>query len=448
MTIPAKDRGPARKLTALKVENAKPAKNAAGELVRTEIPDAGKPGLYLVIQPNGRRSWAIRYRRLSDRKPRKYTLPGFPSLGMAHKLAQAALDRVAEGHDPAADKKDERTKKRADAHGAGSELVDGAFRDFLNRHTRKKNGDPVRETTRRERARLFGLKRDPASDGEWLSTGSGVLTRWGGRRLDSITKSDILDLLDDTAKAGPILANRVLDVAKTFFGWCVKRGKLASSPCEGIDPPSPETARERVLEDTELAALWRVAEADAFPFGRIVQLLILTGCRLGEVREAPWSEIDLERRVWTIPGRRTKNGRDHLIPLSDAAVTVLESVPKIRGAGLVFTTNGTTPFSGITRAKQRLEAALTDSLGAAPARWTLHDLRRTFVTGLQRLGFPMEVTEACVNHKSGTLAGVAKVYARHDYRPEKQAALDAWARHVDAIVSGKPATVVPFKGRA
>ena len=432
-----------KKLTGLQVANAKPDPRK-----RIEIPDAGKPGLYLVVQSSGKKSWAVRYRRIGDRAPRKLTLEGFPSLATAHKLAQAALDKVAEGHDPAADEQAQKAKKRAGEHGVGSEHVDGAFRDFLNRHTRKKNGEPVRESTRRERARLFGLKRDPGNDGEWLATGSGVLLRWNGRRLDSIAKGDILDLLDDTAKAGPILANRVLGVAKTFFGWCVKRGKLMASPCEGIEAPSPETPRDRVLDDTELGAVWRAADIEAFPFGRVVQLLILTGCRLGEVRAAPWAEIDLERRTWTIPGRRTKNGRDHLIPLSNPAVTILESVPKIRGAGLVFTTNGQTPFSGVTRAKQRLEKAVVSELGRTPERWILHDLRRTFVTGLQKLGFPLEVTEATINHKSGTLAGVAGVYARHDYADEKQQAFAAWARHVEAIVSGKPGSVVPFTARA
>lgn len=433
-----------RALTVKQIESAKP-KSKNGTPVRTEIPDHGKPGLYLIVQPNGKKSWCVRYRRLSDRAPRKYTLPGFPSLKLAHKLAQDALDRVAESHDPAAEKKLEKAKKRAGGHSPENELVEGAFRDFLDKHKRKKNGEPVRESTRRERARLFGLKSDPAKAGAWKETGSGVLARWKGRRLDGITKADILDLLDDTAKAGPILANRVLGVAKTFFGWCVKRGKLTKSPCEGIDDPSPEETRDRVLTDAELVALWRAADVESFPFGRIVQLLILTGCRLGEVRGAHWSEIDLEARTWAIPGRRTKNGRDHLIPLSDTALEILKSVPKIRGAGLVFTTTGTTPYSGITRAKQRLEKSVASELGETPDRWTLHDLRRSFVSGLQRLRFPVEVAEACVNHKSGTVAGVAAVYARHDYGVEKAEAFAAWARHVETIVGGQPAAVVTLR---
>jgi integrase len=433
-------RGRLTKLTPLQVANAK-----ADPHKRIEIPDAGAPGLYLVIQPSGRKSWAVRYRRLGDGKPRKVTLDGFPALISARKLAHGFLERAADGHDPAAEEQARKTKQRTGEH--SGETVESAFRDFLNRHKRKKNGQPVRESTRRERARLFGLKRDPANDGKWIATGNGVLKRWNGRRLDGITKADILDLLDDTASAGPILANRVLDVSKTFFGWCVKRGKLAKSPCDGIEAPSPENARDRVLSDTELAALWRVADVEAFPFGRIVQLLALTGCRLGEVRDAPWCEIDLQRRTWLIPGPRSKNGREHLIPLSDPAAKILQSLPKIKGSGLVFTTTGQTPYSGITRAKRRLEKALAGELGNKPERWTLHDLRRTFVTGLQRLRFPLEVAEACVNHKSGTLDGIAKVYARHDYADEKRQAFAAWGRHIEALASGVPAKVIALAGR-
>jgi integrase len=203
-----------------------------------------------------------------------------------------------------------------------------------------------------------------------------------------------------------------------------------------------------VLSDEELAALWRAADADAHPFGRLVQLLILTACRRDEVREAAWPEFDLEKRQWLIPGQRVKNRRDHLVPLSDSAMAILQGLPKFKGgkgrAPLLFSTTGETAISGLSKAKHRLHEAMTEQLGAEPERWTLHDIRRTCISGLQRLGFPIEVTEAVANHRSGTLAGVAGVYARHDYATEKRTALDAWARHVESIVSGGPANVVPM----
>jgi integrase len=422
-----------RKLTAIKVANVKPDPTR-----RLEIPDAGKPGLYLVVQPTGRKSWAVRYRYSG--MPRKLTLPGFPSLATAHKLAQAALDSVAEGQDPAAAKRSARNAEQAQ----GSKVIDDAFRLFLDKHVRTKKGRPIRETTKRETARLLGYRRDPEHQDAWIVTGNGVLARWKGRTTESIVRADVRDLMDNLVGGGPIAANRTLTALKTCFTWHVKRDALPKSPCDGVDAPSPEGTRARTLSDAELVALWKAADADAYPFGRIVQVLILTGCRRDEVREAPWAEFNLTEREWLIPGHRTKNGREHLVPLTDKALVILKAMPRIRG-NLLFTTNGETPVSGMAKAKERLHDAMSLALGEEPVRWTLHDLRRTFVTGLQRLRFPMEVAEACVNHRSGTMAGVAGVYGRHAYTTEKREALQAWARHVAAIVEGRPVgRVVPL----
>lgn len=434
-----KDRASVR-LTAIKVDNAKPDPRK-----RIEIPDAGKPGLYLVIQPNGKKSWAVRYRRASDRAPRKYTLSGFPSLATAHKLAQAALDKAAEGYDPAAAKQAEKIAARE----RSSDFVEGVFKDFLDKHVRRKDGRPIRETTRRETARLLGFKRDPKNPGEWIKTGNGVLATWQGRTVQSIKPQEVRNLLDDLVKtAGPVLANRTLTALKTCFGWRVKRDSdtFAKSPCDDVENPAAESARDHALSELELAALWRAADADGYPFGRMVQLLILTGCRRDEVREAQWSEFDLPGRKWSIPGSRTKNGNAHLVPLPDKAMDILAALPRIGGkAGLLFTTTGATAISGLAKYKARLHDAMTRELGKEPAPWVLHDLRRNFVSGLQRLGFSLEVAEQCVNHKSGTLAGVTGVYARHDYAKEKREALDAWSRYLDALLSGKAAKVVPMR---
>ncbi len=427
-----------RKLTALQVENAKPDPRK-----RREIPDPGMAGLFLIVQPSGKKSWAVRYRRRADGQPRKYTLDGFPSLGTAHKLAQKALDKVAEGGDPAADK---RKIKLTTAPPQGT--ADELFREFLTKHVRRKDGRPIRESTKVETARMLGYRRDP-ENGAWIPSGAGVLARWKGRTVDSITRRDVLDLLDELVERGPVTANRTLSALKTCFAWRMKRDEtLQRSPCEGVDDPAAERSRERVLSDEELAALWRAADADGFPFGRMVQLLILTACRRDEVREAVWAEFDLEKRQWLIPGPRTKNGRDHLLPLSDAAMAILQSLTRPKGkAQLLLSTTGETAISGLSKAKHRLHEEMAEELGAEPERWTLHDIRRSCITGLQRLGFPLEVTEAVANHKSGTLSGIAATYARHDYAKEKREALDAWARHVESIVSGRPANVVSLSER-
>lgn len=424
------------KLTAIKVANVKPDPRK-----RIEIPDAGKPGLFLVVQPNGRKSWAVRYRRLSDRKPRKVTLDGFPPLAAAHKLAQVALDRVAEGGDPAAEKQ---AKKRI-VEAPSVDAIGDAFRLFMDRHTRTKKGLPIRESTRQETGRLLGFRRDPQQPGQWVESGAGVLAKWKDKTVKGIVRADVTELLSEMVDHGHgVKANRTLAALKSCFTFLVHRNPeaLSRSPCEGIADPAPETSRDRVLSNDELAAVWRAAAGEGYPYGTLVQALLLTGCRRDEVRDAPWAEIDLKAREWLIPGQRTKNRRDHVVPIAEELATILEKLPRIKGAGLLFTTTGTTPISGLAKYKRRLDKAVAAELEREPERWTLHDLRRTLATGLQKLRFPVEVCEAVLNHTAGTVSGVAAIYARHTYAVEKRAALEAWARHVDGIVSGKPTNVV------
>jgi len=242
--------------------------------------------------------------------------------------------------------------------------------------------------------------------------------------------------------------------------WAIARGIIERSPCDGITAPSPETKRDRVLADDEIRLAWSAFESVGWPFGPIGQFLLLTGARRDEVAGMKWNELDLGARVWSLPKSRTKNKRDHEIPLSDTAVQILESLPRIADAkgGFVFSTTGRTAVSGFSRAKVAIDRTIlelvkeeAESLGEnrdkadALTRWTFHDLRRTVATGLQKLGVRLEVTEAVLNHVSGSRAGIVGVYQRHEYAAEKRAALDAWARRLDPIVSGAPAeNVVDF----
>ena len=337
-----------RRLTVLQVKNW-PADRAK----RQEIPDGGS-NLYLVVYPSGRKSWAVRYRRKSDGRTRKIVLDGFPTLAKARELAATALAKVADGLDPAADKKIGKHEAKLAAAAAKRDTVDALFRDFLTKHVRRKDGRPIRQSTKVETARILGLRRDPEHSSGWAETGTGVLARWKGRPVTSITKRDVVDLLDEIAERAPIAANRTRAELRSCFGWLMKRDDtLLRSPLDGVDDPSPEKSRDRVPDNSELAALWRVAEADSSLFGRMVQLLILTGCRRDEVRHGSWPEFDLENRKWLIPGHRVKNGRDHLVPLSDTAIGVLQKLPRIKGSDLLFTTTGTSSISGLSKAKQR-----------------------------------------------------------------------------------------------
>jgi integrase len=428
----------ARGLTALQVERAQP--DPAGK--RREIPDRGKPGLYLIIQVSGAKSWAVRYRRHGDQRPRKYTLPGSPSLAMARKLGQEILDQVAAGGDPAADRK----APLAAAQTAASGDIAKSFHEYLTKHVRRKDGRPIRESTKRQAATLLGFRRDPANPRGWLPTGNGVAARWEGRPVASIRKADVIDLLDELAPRTPVMANRTLGALKAFFAWRMQRDDtLIRSPCAGISKPCAEKSRERVLSDPELAALWRAAEGEGLPYGTMVRLLVLSACRRDEIRCATWSEIDLEARQWLIPGARTKNGRDHLVPISEPMAAILGALPRGQDSLLGFPKIGRTPSFGLDQAKRRLDAAMARELRAVVPHWTLHDIRRTCYTGLQRLGVPKEINEAVVNHRSGTLKGLDKVYGLHDYANEKRDALTAWGRHVAGLLDGAPANVVALR---
>lgn len=205
-----------------------------------------------------------------------------------------------------------------------------------------------------------------------------------------------------------------------------------------MKPLSKERSRERVLTDDELGALWAACDADGYPFGDCMKLLILSGQRRAEVAEMRWSEIDLEKRLWTLPSQRAKNGRQHTVPITDAMLDVLRRVPKFLGSDYVFTTNGKSPVSGFGRLKDRLDKALPE--GTDP--WIIHDLRRTMSTNMAMLGVPQPVTEALLNHQTGVVSGVAAIYNVYSYADEKREALEQWNHHQTKMTqdhSGQPA---------
>lgn len=462
-------------LTAKVIEQAK------AKADRYEKADSTS-GLYLVVQPSGAKSWALRFRspierdKTGQRKAKKLTLGTVslspskapPTIGgpltltQARMLATAAIETVRQGVDPTMTRREEKAAAKVEA--ITDNTVDAALVEFLKRYKGKKK-QGLRESTRLLTATYFGLKPDPENAGSWKKTGRGVLGSWSGRSLASITKRDVIALLNDLVDAGHgVTANRTLTVLKTFFTWCIKNDLLATSPVVDLDAVAPEKERERILTSAELVAAWNAADVEGYPFGPMVQIAILTGARRDEIREAPTSEFELNGAslvlpnganwrgpLWTLPAIRAKNNNKHLMPLSSAAVGILGKLPNIEGKGLLFTLTGKTPISGLSKVKRRLDAAMLAELRKVDPEyvlvpWTLHDLRRTFYSGLQALGITHEVAEACVNHR-GAIRGAAKHYAWHDYLAEKTAAFEAWAHHVEGLVNGKSATnVVPMHG--
>jgi integrase len=401
----------AKKLTAKSVEQAKP-RRGRGAAIRNEIPDAGKPGLYLVVQPSGKKSWAVRYRRLNDGKPRKLTLDGFSSLAVAHRQAQEALDRVAEGHDPAGDKRQQR--------GGVADQFSAVAERYLRQHVRRN----YRPLWAAEVERLLNVE---------------ILPRWGELRADTIGRRDVSELLDAMVERGsPVTANRTLAVVRRLFRWAHEKDIVRASPCDGLSRPVKERSRDRLLSDDEVRAFWRACGEVGFPFGPLGKLLLLTGQRLREVAEMTAGEIDLDQRLWTLPRERSKNDEAHAVPLSDAALEVIESLPRIRGPkGYLFTTTGQTPVSGFSRARGKIDKAM-----GSPPHWTFHDLRRTAASGMARLNIALPVIEKVLNHRSGSFAGIVGVYQRHDFADKKREALETWGRFVASLVDKPAANVV------
>lgn len=242
--------------------------------------------------------------------------------------------------------------------------------------------------------------------------------------LDKITHEDLAQVLDGI-EAPSERAHAYANV-RIFFNWCIPR-YLSASPCVGYEAPSPQS-RARVLTDEELKRVWIAADAIGYPFGTIVKLLILTGQRRGEIAALQWDWIS-DTQI-SMPGTITKNGREHTFPLSVSAATILKKMKQAPHTLLLFSAKGQSAksYSGFSKSKKQL-----DKLSKVDD-WTLHDLRRSFATGLASLGVPIHITERLLNHISGTSGGLIGVYQRHEYWDEQVAAMTAWENRVLSIV--------------
>ena len=260
-----------------------------------------------------------------------------------------------------------------------------------------------------------------------------------GKPVPHIGRADLQPIIDGIPAKNRGIRRAVFAYASVLFGWAHKRGDITENPLAGMAKPEAPKARDRVLTDDELASLWKSSAKLGDPFGPFFRLLILTGQRRSEVAAINWTELDRSTATWTIPAGRAKNGLAHIVPLCAPAVAELDRLGKGEDwpkAGFVLTTTGHSPISGMTKAKMALDAAITEARDSeALPGWRIHDLRRTLATGFQRLGVRFEVTEATLNHVSGAKGGVAGIYQKHDWKDEKRAALDAWARHVAAILA-------------
>jgi integrase len=404
----------AKLLTDRFVATAKPKRDAAGKPIRAEYSDAACPGLRLIVQPTGSRSWALRYRRQDGRTAKK-TFDGSLSLTAARAAASAARLDLERGTDPAPQ------RLPAAAYSGDSEAIEVVAANFLERHAKK-----IRPKTLEQYESILRNRLIPA---------------WRGRSITSIKRRDAIDLVEQIAVDYPTLANRTVATGSKFFAWMVARDLVDANVFTGVERPHKEQPRQNIISETDLRALWIVG-GELGAIGAALRMLILTGCRLQEVSRMTWSELDLGRRLWTIPGSRTKNHKPHVVPLSDQAIQILEAQP--RTCEFVFTTDGRRPVGGWGYYKEMISR----QAGIDVDGWRLHDLRRTCASGMQKLGTPVHVVERALNHVSGSFRGIVGTYQVDEMRDEVTVALQRWGDHVVRIVSGHPAKVVRIRKRA
>ncbi|AHB49355.1 integrase [Hyphomicrobium nitrativorans NL23] len=274
--------------------------------------------------------------------------------------------------------------------------------------------------------------------------------------IDAITRQNVVLIVDQLAEAsGKVAADRARMALSGLFGWAIDRGYLDSNPTLNVRARAQGTARSRVLTEAELVEVWNACLDD--DYGRIVRILMLTGQRRAEIGDLERGEADGDKRQIELPEHRTKNGRAHIVPLSDSAMDLLEAAGAFEkdGRDLVFG-YGAGGYGGWSKSKAELDARIsearderakqTKSKAKVMPPWTLHDLRRSFVTHVSERGFAQpHVVEAIVNHVSGAKAGVAGIYNRASYLAEKRQALELWANHLKALVDGRSGSnVVPL----
>jgi integrase len=384
--------------------------------------DVDLKGFGLKVTARGARTYLLQYRMGGRETPtRRYTIgphgsPWTPE--SARQRAQELLLLVRRGIDPA---EAERTQRQASVELAFDRYVDL----FVERYAK-------REQRRSWKQAQQTLKLH-------------AVPRLRSKPLPAIERREIAFLLEDLAADRPATARYLHATLRKLFRWAVSRGDLGHSPMGEMSSPAPAATRDRVLDDSELAEIWKGTEGLGFPFGPIFRLLIATGQRREEVGAMSWGEIDLPRRTWIVPAARSKNGVAHVVPLSDLALSELRPLAEITEQGFVFSTTGKTAPSGWSKAKSRLDGLVgaQNGAGAETKPWRTHDLRRTLATGLQRLGVRFEVTEAVLNHISGSRSGVAGVYQRHNWASEKREALDNWGRALERLLSDPGGSLVP-----
>jgi integrase len=416
-------KGPADKLT----RQGKPVKD---ELVWADSPAgfAVRVSAAAVAGSFDRKTYLVQYTTHAGQK-RRMTIGGCGavSLDAAAKQAKTILGAAVHG-DPFAERKAKARRDEADAYTLNAVIDDWA--ELKLRPQRKpRYAEEAPQAVRRVFKRLLDW---PAAkiDSDMIMRVHDALVKEGGPKAK---------------KGSPIMAARAVAYASAAYGFAIERRKLKDNPFSKL-PTSPTRQRDRVLKDDELRRVWNALDG-ASVFYPIARLLILTGQRREEVAGMTWDEISPDGTTWTLPAARTKNGTVHIVPFARQAQAIVAAQPRSNQTTLVFPGR---KIGGPFNSWDNLKTSLDRKSGVMG--WVLHDLRRTCATNLQRLGVRLEVTEAVLNHVSGSRAGIVGVYQRHEWKAEKRVALQAWADRLDAIVEGRAIdgdsdNVVPLPAR-
>lgn len=377
------------------------------------------PGFGVRIRDGGSRKYLFQYRYGGKSRRLIFGEVGSLDFGEAQKRARRARVALDDGKDPAFEKA---------ANKAAGKVTFGSIADdymkFLEQRMAQGNLKPRSEVE---------IRRHVMEHFKPLH----------GRPIVAITRVDVAARLREIAQAnGPGAADRTRSNVSTFFAWAIGEGICETNPVMGTNRHAEATVRERSLIDAdgdrpnydEIIAVWKGCPDSEY--GKIVRLLILTLCRRDEIGSLERAEIDKEARLIRLPGARTKNGREHVVPLSDAAMVLLDTVETREGRALVFG-SGKGGYSGWSKSKREMDEA-------TPLKkpWTLHDLRRTGRTALGLLGVAPHIAEAVLNHLPPKLM---RTYDKNKYEREKREALDLWAAHLLRIVAGEQSNVIPIR---
>jgi integrase len=447
-----------KSITALGILKEKPRPT------RREIADGNN--LYLVVEPTGRKSFALRYRTggksvklhlgpfdPTNRKPEDKKVGDALLLAEARVLAgKLNLERDA-GRDVAAARKSD----KAAAIRKAADEAEGSYPALVRRYVAERLEPQTRRWRSTARRLGFAYPKD-GGDPTVIPHGLASGDWWAAKAVREITPDDVLDVVEKTVRVGvPGLAPRrerhgraeplgraVHAALSAFFTFARKKRKIDANPCRNAPPPDASKARERVLSSDELVRVWRGCDELPLPYASLIRLLILTGARVREIARMEWGELSDDGATWTLPAARSKNRKALVLPLPPTAREILAATPRIDGSPYVLTFTGRVPIDGYSGLKHRLDKA------SGVSGWVLHDIRRSVVTHLvEDLDIRPDHVENIVNHVSGHRSGVAGVYNKSVNKDAKARALEAWDAHLRALVAGeKPPTNVVEMRRA